>query len=305
MGLTERREARELDAIERRLVWIVGSPRTGTTWLLRMLGAHLEAVTLDEPQIGTHLVLFSPDLLGLPATGFADDTMVYNEWRRGQDDYFFSDRYAPVWQPALRRMMLLRFSAQAVDAGLSPRAPIIIKEPNGSQAAALIGRLLPQSRLLVVWRDGRDVVDSQLDASRKGAWMDVVGGGRDLSGQERLDYLTERALRWRTRTQVVQQAYADHAPDRRMALTYESLLAAPVPALEALSSWLGVPARTPAAAVAEAFDFAAIKPEDKGQGRFARAARPGMWRESLGPKEQQLLHEIMGATLEQLGYPDR
>ena len=52
-------------------MWIVGSPRTGTTWLLRMLGSYAEAATLDEPQIGTHLGLFSPDLLGLPAEGLA------------------------------------------------------------------------------------------------------------------------------------------------------------------------------------------------------------------------------------------
>lgn len=305
MGLKERREARALDAVERRLVWMIGSPRTGTTWLLRMLGAHLDAVTLDEPQIGTHLVLFSPDLLGLPATGFTGDKLVYNDWRRDQDDYFFSDRYAPVWEPALRRMLLLRFAAQAADSGRSADAPIIVKEPNGSQAAELIGRLLPRSRLLVVWRDGRDVVDSQLDASRRGAWMDVVGGGRDMTGPERLDYVAERALRWRKRTQVVQRAYAAHAPERRRALTYEALLTAPVPALESLGDWLGVTPRTPAAEVAATYDFAAIRPQDKGQGKFARAARPGMWRESLRPEEQELLHQIMGETLEQLGYPTR
>lgn len=36
---------------------MVGSPRTGMTWLLNLLAVHTGASTVDEPQVGTHLVL--------------------------------------------------------------------------------------------------------------------------------------------------------------------------------------------------------------------------------------------------------
>lgn len=289
--------ARAADRLERRLVWMVGSPRTGTTWLASMLHEHLGAVTLDEPQIGTHLSLFSPDLLGVPAVGFPEANLLYADWRAGADDYFFSNRYADVWRPALRRLLLERFAAQAPG-----RAPVILKEPNGSQAAPLLGSLLPRSRLLVVWRDGRDVVDSQLDAGRKGAWLDVVGGGQDLEGRQRLDYLGERAVRWVARIRAVRQAYAQHDPVLRLAVTYEQLLAEPEAGLRQIAGWLGAPAVRPVQEVVDAFAFDALDASRRGAGRFARAATPGLWRTSFSRTEQELLNELMGEQLAALGY---
>lgn len=150
----------------------------------------------------------------MPAAGFPEQNLLYSDWRATQGDYFFSDRNAHVWRPALRRLVLERFAAQAADHG--GRGPVLVEEPNESQAAPLLGSLLPRSRLLVVWRDGRDVVDSQLDASRRGSWMDVVGGGRDMTAAERADYLVERAAGWRTH--AVQRAYAVHDPALRLAV---------------------------------------------------------------------------------------
>lgn len=300
MRLPGRRD--RLAELERRLVWIVGSPRTGTTWLMHLLQAHTGAVCFDEPQLGTHLVLFTPDLLGVPAEGFPEANLLYNDWRRSADDYFFSDRYAPVWEPALRRMVLERFAAQVADSGADPGVPVVIKEPNGSQAMPLLRRLLPQSRLLVVWRDGRDVVDSQLDASRKGSWMDVVGGGREMTPQERSDYLAERAMRWVARTRAVQSAYDAHAPALRLAVTYEELLAEPVPRLTDIGRWLGARPVVAAEGAVRSFDFDRISPSDKGSGRFARAATPGLWREHFTPAEVGRLEGILGPTLRSLGY---
>jgi hypothetical protein len=40
----------------------------------------------------------------------------------------------------------------------------------------------------------------------------------------------------------------------------------------------------------------------KGPGRRWRAASPGRWRESLTPTERELVREIMGTRLAELGY---
>lgn len=37
LSLPRRRVAREHETLEARLIWILGSPRTGSTWLLRLL----------------------------------------------------------------------------------------------------------------------------------------------------------------------------------------------------------------------------------------------------------------------------
>ena len=45
---------------EDRLVWIFGSSRSGSTWLLRMLSELDEAVTIDDPHLGHHLGVWRP-----------------------------------------------------------------------------------------------------------------------------------------------------------------------------------------------------------------------------------------------------
>ena len=44
--------------LESRLVWLFGSPRSGSTWLLQMLGEHPRIVPINEPLIGFHLSPF-------------------------------------------------------------------------------------------------------------------------------------------------------------------------------------------------------------------------------------------------------
>src|SRR3954466_15243190 len=41
--------------LESRLVWVFGSPRSGSTWLLRLLAEHESVVPVDEPLIGSYL----------------------------------------------------------------------------------------------------------------------------------------------------------------------------------------------------------------------------------------------------------
>jgi hypothetical protein len=297
------RHKSRLRALEERLVWVVGSPRTGTTWLLHMLGELLGAVTIDEPQIGTHLVLFSPDLLGVRTHGFPEQNIVYNDWRRDQPDYFFSERYRDAWMPALRALLLERFVAQVDAQAPGSTAPVIIKEPNGSQAAQLLGQVLPRSRLLAVWRDGRDVVDSELDASREGSWLDVIGGGRELDPLQRKEFLADRAVRWATRTRIVQAAVAEHEPALTRQVRYEDLLADTAAGLEGVAAWIGAATVAPADGVAAKWAFGSIDPAKRGTGKFARAADPGLWRTNLTTEEQLMVNDLLREPLARLGYP--
>ena len=51
---------------------------------------------------------------------------------------------------------------------------VVVKEP-GSHAADTIMDLFPDSTLIFLLRDGRDVVDSWLDAYRDGSWATDEG----------------------------------------------------------------------------------------------------------------------------------
>src|SRR5688500_3676624 len=96
------------ESTERRLVWIMGSPRTGSTWLLRLL-CHpwgvgrtptgidqsrfrprgLDVVPVNESYLMHHL---GPMKEALPEPGAGDGgSLLLNDLRASDPAYFFSD----------------------------------------------------------------------------------------------------------------------------------------------------------------------------------------------------------------------
>jgi hypothetical protein len=293
------REQRRLSDLERRLVWIMGSPRTGSSWLAGMLVTLAGAIGVDEPQIGLHLGTLAPDILGAPARSFRDEQLRWIDNRRDEHHYFFNDQFRPVWQPALRDLILKRLAVQLSDED-DGRRYVIVKEPNGSAAADVLLAAMPAARLLFLVRDGRDVIDSQLDAIAPGAWLAAYGGGHQMSAEQRLVYIEERARRWVVNTQIVRNAFSSLPQEQRLLIRYEDLLADPRQALDRALLWLGAPSPADIDEVISSRAISAVP--DRGKGRFARAARPGIWRENLNLDEQRVLAGIVNETLVSLGY---
>lgn len=315
-------------ALESKLVWIFGSPRSGSTWLLDLLvhplmpgagwnqselgvarreganGAVAEAIPINEPYIPHHLT--PPLFQDQEASGdFANITI--NSFRHGQPDYFLADQYADVWRPHLRALVLARFGAQArrVAEAFSVRDPfVVIKEPNGSIGADFVMSLLPQSRLVFLLRDGRDVVDSIVDAQAPGGWLERPW--EEKSGdraEQRLEIVKRQSTLWLARTEAVQRAYDAHPESLRLLIRYEELRHEPAALLERVDNWLGMRRGEQGRAGAIQWnDFDSYPSEAKGQGKPLRAARPGLWRENLSDAEQQAMDDIMGSKLAELGY---
>lgn len=286
------------------LVWMLGSPRTGSTWLLNVLAIADRIVGCDEPGIGYHLSLFSADVMGPHPVAFDASPSVLPAGRAGDPQYFFSDQFTEAWREPLRQLVLRRFGAHLAAGGAGRDGLLVIKEPAGSQAAPFLVDLFPRSRLLFLARDGRDVVDSELDAVSKGGWLsDLFDAQAPLPADERLNLLRAQAHRWVHRMQLVQQAYDVLPPQQRLLVRYEDLRADTFTVTEQIFHWLGTP--VPEAAlrsrVAETA-FEALPSDQRGQGRFTRAATPGAWRQSLTAAEQQIANQIMGPTLAALGY---
>jgi Sulfotransferase family len=283
--------------LERRLTWMLGSPRSGTTWLASLLARSIDAVLIDEPLIGAHLAVQMSSVSSVPDPA---DLMVHQASSRRRD-YVFSDETAWVWRPRLRALLLDRFAAGIVDSGRRTRAPVVIKEPNGALAASMLLQILPRSRLLFVVRDGRDVVDSMIDGA-SGGWISETHGVT-LSRDDRHAFLERRAHHWVHTMQAVSASYASHREELRLRVRYEDLLEDPVWQLERIVRWLGRPfdEETATGAVTD-LSFGNIPPGSRGPGLFARAATPGLWRSRFTDDEKQALHRIMGPTLAELGY---
>ena len=291
-------ELRDLD--EDRLVWIMGSSRSGSTWLLRMLAELEGAVPIDDPHIGHHLGVWRPIPLAWATASEQPELSTLREVKRDKPGYFFADRYAATWRPLLRELIGARFAAQAAANG--QRKPLVIVKEPGSQAAALLMSMFPRSRLVFLLRDGRDVVDSWLAAYRDGSWAQEEGAF-PLAEHGREAFIRWQASVWTYRTRSVADAYAAHDPARRVLVKYEDLLADPVVALRRICHAAGV-ATEPSKLerIAAAHDIDAVPTDQRGPDQPVRQGRSGGWRNSLSADERQALLEEMGPELVRYGY---
>jgi Sulfotransferase family len=285
---------------EDRLVWIMGSSRSGSTWLLRMLCELDDAVGIDDPHLGHHLGVWRPIPLAWATGREEPDPTTLLDLKSDKEGYFFNEEYAETWRPLLRELILGRFAAQA--AGRS--GPVFVKEP-GSQAAGLILSLFPRSRLVFLLRDGRDVVDSWLAAYEEDSWAQDEGAFR-LAPDGREAFIRWQASVWAHRTDEVAHAFGGHDPVRRVLVRYEDLLEEPVTQLGRICDAIGrAPDYERLAAIAGRHDFASVPDSAKGDRREIREAQPGGWRERLSEQEQRILMEELGETLASFGYPTR
>ena len=275
----------------------MGSGRSGSTWLLNLLRTFEDVVPVDEPLIGAHLATPVSAVTTLEDPG---GPLIYEE-SRGRASYVFSDVHEAAWRPGLRRLIVDRLAAEVVAADAPRRSLVVVKEPNGSLSAPLLMAVLPESRLLFLVRDGRDVVDSSLDAvtARWATGEDLP----PLEGRDRERYIERRAEHWVRATEATWTAYESHDPARRLLVRYEDLRADTPAELDRILTWVG---RSADAAeirqVADRFAFESLPEERKGSGQFARSATPGLWRERFSPAEQAALHRVLGPMLERVGY---
>jgi hypothetical protein len=291
---------------EDRLVWIFGSSRSGSTWLLRMLSELDDAIAIDDPHLGHHLGVWRPIPLAWATADGDPELTLLNDIKREKPSYFFNERYREIWEPALRDLIVARFDPQVQEqAGRRTSNPLVfVKEP-GSQIADLLMSLFAGSRMIFLLRDGRDVVDSWLDAHGAGAWA-LDEGAYPVASEGREALIRWQASVWAYRTDVVLRAYRAHDPARRVLVRYEDLLRDPALELERICGRFELEvATTRLREIALAHDYDRVPTERKGASKEIRAADPGGWRQHMTPAEQRAMYEAMGERLAQVGYlPD-
>jgi hypothetical protein len=277
----------EEDRLEKKVVWLFGAPRSGTTWLGTQLLAHPENIIWNEPFIGYHLGA-PPQVLeggeGQP-------------WHR--ETWFFAPGHQGTWAPPLRKLILARTHSQAQ----TLRKNIIIKEPNGIAGAHVLLACLPGSKVLFLLRDGRDVVESLVDAHRPDSWNEQLSRRPLVTGASRREAIQSYAESWAAVMPVAWRAFHKHNPDLRLLVRYQALRENTLMELKRIYGFLGVPLTHEAARrVVERYDFDNLPDSEKGPGRFCRAATTGGWRTRFSEDEQGLMNSIMGETLREMRF---
>jgi GT2 family glycosyltransferase len=264
------------------LIWIFGSPRTGSTWLSRMMAELDNQERWHEPYIG---LLFG---------SFLYERLASNDKLLNSPAFIMGEPYRKVWIESIKNFVIE--GATARYPGLKDDAHLVVKEPNGSLGAPLLLEATPDSRLIFLIRDSRDVIASLLDATRKGSWTQQ---GRDVETTEKLNAFSVRHLaeeHLKVVTQV-QKAYDAH-PGKKVLVRYEDLRHDSLGTLKAMYGALEIDfEETQLEAAVAKHSWERVPDSDKGEGKFYRKAKPGGWREDLSPEQVEIIEDITGPIL--------
>jgi len=276
--------------IEQNLVWIFSSHRSGSTWLSLQLLSY-KTKSINELHISSHLAT--------PEEGITDRTIRRIDQMKNLPSYFFSNRYKGSWLYYLKKLILNRIFSEVNEVSKK----IIIKEPGGVTGASdVILQCLPKSKIIALIRDGRDVLDSFLDARQTNGFMTRIGE-TPITSENRLQYIKSQSKVWVAYMEKLLETYNNHPKNLRYLVKYEDLLSNTNDELKKIYEFIEIDiSDEELQKIVDKFCFKNIPPKEKGKGKFIRSATSGKWKENFTTEEIKIMTEIMQKMLKKLGY---
>jgi hypothetical protein len=198
------------------LMFIVGSPRSGTTWLQRLLATHPQIKTGQESRVFEYV-----------GSQFRNWQFDINSAIRGRGGLGLTCYLTEAEFVSIQKRYLSWLLAPMVQA-LRPGEIFLEKTPSHALFVAEISKLLPQAKIIHLVRDPREVAASMLAASR--------GWGHRWAPRR-----AKRAVRlWWEHVNAAEQAGAALPPDRFLRVHYADLHRKPAEKLAEISRFLKI-----------------------------------------------------------------
>jgi hypothetical protein len=269
------------------IFFVCGAPKSGTTWLQRILDAHPEVVCSGE---GHFISRFSK-----PA---AELINAYNRELTLEAKLVYEDRpyYAGVGQDEfdelVRGFILRRLSQRAgpQTRWVGDKTPAYFRQLN------FLHRLFPAAKIIHIVRDPRDVAVSRMVFSRRAGVEEAC-----TPGSEQHRKTIEGALKTWTEAVTAVDAFAAEHPGLTHELRYRDLYDDPIGEAERLFGFLGAPTpRIVMEQIVAATSFEALsgrKPGEEDPRSFLRKGLPGDWRTALDADSAELIAERCGELM--------
>lgn len=201
------------------LVFLVGCPRSGTTWLQKLLASHPRIRSGEESH-------FFSLYIGPQLRAWNDQkTRHFNGGMghaAGPQAYFHEEEFLAILKNYLSALL------KPITDSLQADEWFLEKTPSHALYIPEIKELLPESRFIHLMRDCRDVVVSLMTASR--SW-----GASWAPNSAKL-----AAAMWVQHVGAVKTAASNLSSDEFCEIRYEDLWNSPCETLKGLAGWLGV-----------------------------------------------------------------
>jgi len=265
---------------DKQFVLIVGAPRSGTSWLHRMLAEHPRVAGIPQ-----EMTLFSKYLA--PADKHYREEAMHMErgdWRQGLPLLFDQAEFEAALHKAVDAVY-----GRILD-GNPAATHIIDKHPHYAGHLALIDRLLPTCKVIHIIRDGRDMAVSTMRTKR------VKGHGQgDIEGAAKV---------WCERIRQARAYGAKLGPQRFLELRYEQLLADTEAELARVLDFIQLetePEVLQRIARENAMEVRTVSGGDTELNAVRRTPN-AIWRSKLMLHERYLMERRAGDLLAELGY---
>ncbi len=271
--------------------FLTGAPKSGTTWLGRLLDAHPEISCRGEACVhhfGLRLV---------------ESAKSYNELlvKRRQAITDSNDFPAMPWSDVL--VLMRRFVQLRLEAIADPAKPKLRflgeKDPEHALHMKTLGELFPEAKVLHILRDGRAVFVSAWHHNVRSKDPNLATHGFD-------DFLDITAREWSDRVRRGRGGAQILGP-RYFELRYEDLLQQPETWAAKVFAFIGASADSEV--VRHCVDAASFEKLSQGRKRgegdansFFRKGLADDWKQELSAAQTQRFGQLSGGLLGELGY---
>ncbi len=279
------------------LIFIVGCQRSGTTWLQKLIACHPRIKTGAESNvfssfIGPELRMWNEQLQRIRE----------GKARTGLPSYFSEEEFMPIISEHMMKLLSPMLSQLKED------QIFLEKSPDHAFFLPEIAQMLPESKIIHILRDGRDVVASLLNASQSWAQHWAPSDSR------------KAARMWVKHVKAVRDGSRKLTKDQFLEVRYEDLLMSTPQVLRRTTGFLNlawsdedmmkaieqnsaeVARRTGGTEIAVGGETARVPDDIRKQPPKIRKARAGSWKEDLSFTDKFRVWRVTRRTMDEVGY---